>query len=207
MDLQHDNIPAKSCILSQTDSSSAAGWLRKSHFSDGDDEIIQMTMTRHLASLVMQANCCLYSKWFAGDENTIAYSLSYDFHLLNETLTKLIASSIPSQVPFGLKISTAARNHFLADLSAAKYAIKNRVVKGTNLKQTHNWERYKYYLTSIGIANNIYLDSFSNSKKHQRLSTFAQAIHFSTRSTTNPKSESVQASLDSMAQAFRLANR
>jgi hypothetical protein len=35
IDIQLNNIPTESCILSQTDSSSAAGWLRKLDFSDG----------------------------------------------------------------------------------------------------------------------------------------------------------------------------
>jgi hypothetical protein len=90
------NIPREACILSQTDSSSAAGWLRKSNFPAGDNEIVQMTMARQLAKLVMQPDCCLFSQWFAGDENLVADSLSREFHLSDESLTNLIISSIPT---------------------------------------------------------------------------------------------------------------
>jgi hypothetical protein len=46
----------------------------------------------------------LYSQWFPGDENAISDSISRDFHLPMPTLTNLLVSSIPDQVPFGLKI-------------------------------------------------------------------------------------------------------
>jgi hypothetical protein len=97
----------------------------------------------------------------------------------------------------------------LADLFAAKHAIENSVVEGTNAKQARNWERYKTYLISIGLYGDPYLDNFSCGQKHQILSAFAQAVRegrFSIRGTTNPKSESVRAALDSVAQAFRLAD-
>jgi len=34
MDFLNDGLPSESCLLSQTDSTSAAGWLKKSNFSD-----------------------------------------------------------------------------------------------------------------------------------------------------------------------------
>jgi hypothetical protein len=64
----------------------------------------------------------------------------------------------------------------LADLSAAKSDIRDSVVEGTHTKQTHGWVRYKAYLQSIGIKDDVYLDSFTSSQKLQILSAFAQAI-------------------------------
>jgi len=55
-----------------------------------------------------------------------------------------------------------------------------------------------------------YLNDFSCGQQHKILSAFAQAIRegrFSIRCTTNPKSESVRAALDSVAQAFTLADQ
>jgi hypothetical protein len=66
-----NSIEEESCILSQTDSSSANGWLRKSNFSDTDDEIVQMTTAHHLAYLLLSCKSCLYSQWFAGDSPEI----------------------------------------------------------------------------------------------------------------------------------------
>jgi hypothetical protein len=97
----------------------------------------------------------------------------------------------------------------LADLSAAKSDIRDSVVEGTHTKQTHGWVRYKAYLQSIGIKDDVYLDSFTSSQKLQILSAFAQAIwqgRFGTKCSSNTKSDSVRA-LDSVAQDFRLADR
>jgi hypothetical protein len=105
----NNSIEKESCILRQTDSSSAYGWLRKSNFSDTDDEIVQMTMARHLAYLLLSRESCLYSQWFAGDENQVADSLSRDFHFSDHQLTQLITSSLPEQVPFGFQIHPLPR--------------------------------------------------------------------------------------------------
>jgi hypothetical protein len=46
-------IEDSSCILCQTDSSTANGWLRKSNFSEKTDEAVQLTTARHLANLLI----------------------------------------------------------------------------------------------------------------------------------------------------------
>jgi hypothetical protein len=97
-------IEEDSCILSQTDSTSATGWLKKINFADSEGEIVQLTTARKLASTVIESNSCLYSQWFEGEENQIADALSHDFHLMNSELTYLILDSIPEQTPFGLII-------------------------------------------------------------------------------------------------------
>ena len=100
----NDNIPPEDCILSQNESTSATGWLRKSNFSDSEDSIAQMITARHLASLILNSKSCLYSQWFKGGENQVADSLSRDFHLSDSVLSEFLVSSIPHQVPFGLNI-------------------------------------------------------------------------------------------------------
>jgi len=104
VDILENKISPEDCILSQSDSTSASGWLRKSIFSGDEDSIIQMTTARHLASFILQSKSCLYSQWFPGRENSVADSLSRDFHLNDSILSKFILSSVPNQVPFGLEI-------------------------------------------------------------------------------------------------------
>jgi hypothetical protein len=104
LDIFFNQISPEACLLSQTDSSSAAGWLRKSNFTDDTDSIVQLTTPRHLATLVIDSHCCLYSQWFAGAENVVADCLSRDFHLDDITLTNLIYSHAIDQVPFGLQL-------------------------------------------------------------------------------------------------------
>jgi hypothetical protein len=104
VDYLENEIDAESCLLSQTDSSSAAGWIKKSNFADCENEIVQLNTARKLASIIIDTNSCLYSQWFEGDANQIADALSRDFHLTDSELTCLILRSIPEQAPFGLKI-------------------------------------------------------------------------------------------------------
>jgi hypothetical protein len=105
-DFLSGNIDLESCILSQTDSTSAAGWIRKSNFADVEDGIVQMTTARHLASLAIKSKCCLYSQWFSGGDSVVSDALSRDFRLSHTDLSSLISSSVPEQVPFGIQIQT-----------------------------------------------------------------------------------------------------
>jgi len=105
IDSLENRIHPEDCILSQCDSTSATGWLRKSNFADTEDSIIQLVTARQLASIVIESNACLYSQWFPGGENIIADSLSRDFHLSDDNLTNFLISHVSHQAPFGLKIN------------------------------------------------------------------------------------------------------
>jgi hypothetical protein len=104
VDKFHQVLLPESCVLSQTDSSSALGWLRKSNFADKSDEYVQLSTARKLADIMLQSEICLYSQWFPGEKNIIADSLSRDFHLSDSSLSDLLISHFPDQAPFGLKI-------------------------------------------------------------------------------------------------------
>jgi len=104
VDIINNKIAPEDCILSQSDSTSATGWLRKSNFYDSEDSSIQLVTSRQLATLILNSKSCLYSPWFPGGENLIADSLSRDFHLSDSDLSNFLISSVPHQVPSGLKI-------------------------------------------------------------------------------------------------------
>jgi hypothetical protein len=104
MDFLNDGLPSESYLLSQTDSTSAAGWLKKSNFSDSSDEIVQLITARKLASMIIDSDCCLYSQWFPGKQNDVSDACSREFHLSDSELTELILTSVPHQVPFGFII-------------------------------------------------------------------------------------------------------
>jgi len=97
-------IQPEDCILSQTDNTSAAGWLRKSNFAEENDEYIQLVTARKLASLVMESKTCIYNQWFSGETYSID-SLSRDFHVEPTHLCNLLCENFPFQVPFGLRLS------------------------------------------------------------------------------------------------------
>ena len=104
IDMLSNEITAESCLLSQTDSTTASGWLRKSNFADKEDENVQLTTARQLANITIKTKSCLYSQWFQGDDNIVSDSLSRDFHIPSSHLASLLESYVPEQVPFGLKI-------------------------------------------------------------------------------------------------------
>ena len=94
--------PTGSCFLSQGDSTSATGWLRKSNFDDA--EPLHLSLARAMANLIMDYNSCLYSQWFPGDANNLTDALSRDTHLDNDALLTLLLSHVPEQIPEGFCI-------------------------------------------------------------------------------------------------------
>ena len=103
IDILAGDIHPDACILSQTDSTSAAGWLRKSCF-DEKQHLLAMQTARHLGSLLIKAKACLYSQWVEGEANGVSDILSRDHHLSNKEIVSLILTSCPEQVPFGIKL-------------------------------------------------------------------------------------------------------
>jgi hypothetical protein len=110
VDIIENNLPPFSCILAMSDSTTAAGWLRKSNFKDNESESTEMTeakikLSRDHAMRLLTNNCKDYSQYFPGDENDLADSLSRDFHLSDTQLTKLFHNFLPHQTPVNFKIS------------------------------------------------------------------------------------------------------
>ena len=60
IDHAYTSIPLLQCILSQTDSTSTAGWLHKSNFHDA--HLLQLRIARATATLLLEAQCVLYSR-------------------------------------------------------------------------------------------------------------------------------------------------
>ncbi len=63
-----------------------------------------MTKAQQLATIIIRSKGCLYSRWLEGGDNTVADSLSWDFHIPSNILSQLLLCSVPNQVPFGLRI-------------------------------------------------------------------------------------------------------
>ena len=59
VEIKVNQIKFEDCILSQTDNTSAAGWLRKSNFAEDTDEFIQLTTARQLAALLIDTKSCI----------------------------------------------------------------------------------------------------------------------------------------------------
>ena len=93
-----DGAPHHSCFLSFADNTSAVGWLHRANVNEISNKPLE-TATRHFATLIMQANCCLYPQHFKGSENKVADALSRRFDLTDNQLQSFIFSTLPHQVP------------------------------------------------------------------------------------------------------------
>ena len=110
IDIIEKRVNNLSCILSMTDSTTSAGWLKKSNFQENESESKEMTaaklsIARCHALRLLENNIRDYSQWFPGVENEVADSLSRDFHISDANLTNLIFSSARSQTPSQFQIS------------------------------------------------------------------------------------------------------
>jgi hypothetical protein len=88
VDLIAKRLKAGDCALSMTDSTTSAGWLRKTDFKEGSDDEsnniearVRNKAARKHASLYIDAGVMEYSQWFEGKANNVADSLSRDFHI------------------------------------------------------------------------------------------------------------------------------
>jgi len=104
IDIIQGDTPPESCILSQTDSTSAEGWLYKSNF-DQSTANTQLLAARKLATVIIHADCCLYSQWFPGELNVVSDILSRRFDLTDSELVSFVLTTCAPQVPFGISIS------------------------------------------------------------------------------------------------------
>jgi hypothetical protein len=87
------NLPEFSCIWSQTDSTTADGWMHKSSFHDASTA--HFAGSRKLAKILIRAKSRLASEWIPGDTNKVADSLSRDTDLSDTDLTTLLRLHVP----------------------------------------------------------------------------------------------------------------
>jgi hypothetical protein len=93
------------CVLSMTDSTTSAGWIRKTNFKEqGEDAdpleaATRIDIARHHASLFIDADIKEYSQWFEGEKNQVADALSREHERTDGDLTNLLRSICPSQLP------------------------------------------------------------------------------------------------------------
>ena len=153
IDLIEGNIPPFSCILLMTDSTTTAGWLRKSNFQDSPEESTEMTaaklrVARGHASHLLKNNCIDYSQWFPGEENDIADSLSRDDHLSNTELTSLMFSSFSNQIPPNFKISPLPQEIELFLLS-----LLESLPAGTQTREEHKKSKVSRGLAGVSSSD------------------------------------------------------
>ena len=107
LDIVDRDTHPESCLLAMRDSTTAIGWLKKSNFTEVDEDDTNTTAkllaSRWLARLVKYSGSCFYSQWFLGSDNDVDNFLSRDFHLSIPLLTNLLTSHTNSHLPHHFK--------------------------------------------------------------------------------------------------------
>jgi hypothetical protein len=104
VDILNGTIKAGDCVLSETDSTSAKGWLYKINFGDFD-QTSQMTITRKMAVIVNDAGVVLHAKWLKGKLNTVSYCLYRDHNIPGTDLIHMLRLLVLMQISEDFKIN------------------------------------------------------------------------------------------------------
>jgi len=82
IDILAGRLTSGDCALSMTDSTTSAGWIRKTNFKEKGDNVnpieatVQIEIALHHATLFINANIKEYLQWFEGKRNQVADALS-----------------------------------------------------------------------------------------------------------------------------------
>ncbi|GKY93515.1 hypothetical protein MPSEU_000318900 [Mayamaea pseudoterrestris] len=88
------------CVLAIGDNTTAAGWMRRSNFSDETSTPQTLLLARLLSAICSHQGICFYSQWKMGLDNVVPDLISRDTSSSDESLTQLIlSSSLALQVP------------------------------------------------------------------------------------------------------------
>jgi hypothetical protein len=131
------------CVLNETDSTSAMGWLRKSNH-DPVDAPIHNAIARFHAINMLERNACNYSQHLPGVLNVVADSLSRDFHLSDGQLVSMLTCLHESLSPHQLRIVPLPQKYIskiasLAQRWPGKVASPSRPIKSTIAAGVSGW--------------------------------------------------------------------
>jgi hypothetical protein len=215
IDIIAERLSKGDCALSMTDSTTLAGWIRKTNFKEDILDPIEATtrieIARHHASLFIEKDIKEYSQWFEGKRNPVADALSREFERSVIELTNFLRSLFPSQLPQHFKIvllPTEISSWLTSSLQLQKLPVNREgaVTGGTHESQARSWGRFQQYVESIGLGNDVYLDSFTRSQQNRIMGAFAMAMRqarFSGPSYDRLAEGTIQNSISDVCSTFR----
>ena len=112
-DVLEGRIVKGSCVLAMGDNMSSMGWLRRSNFKETIEETgemesneewaVKQDIARKCADVILEAEACLYSQWFAGVQNVAFDSISRDcLYLSPDAHVAMLKHYVPKQTPANL---------------------------------------------------------------------------------------------------------
>ncbi|KAI2495235.1 hypothetical protein MHU86_19289 [Fragilaria crotonensis] len=196
-------------LLSQGDSTSAAGWLAKSNFND--DCPLHLTIARAFADFCLTHEIDHYTQWFPGKENKVADMLSRDFALDDAALTDLITKTAHRLFHRTSGSSLCGQPLFRRLRLAAAAAQNAALADSTRAKRDSSWRCYERFLGRIdGVGGSLSPRTRTRSESRnvrllrRRPSGRTASPRQPQEAGNGPLSGSIRATLDGVAQAFRL---
>ena len=89
------------------------------------------------------------TKWFPGEHNDLADSLSRDFHLNTKTLTKLFHVHIPKQTPANLKTSNLSNT-----ITSFIFSTLQKLPEKTQQQEAHKTSKIGHDTAEVGSSRN-----------------------------------------------------
>ena len=173
IDIINNRLRPSSCVLSMTDNTTSAGWLRKSNFTPSNEHPAtteaKLRIARSHAKRMIKFNMREYSQWFPGHKNIVADSLSRDFHVTNTDLVSKFNKHFAPQIPPHFNIYALPR-----EIECWICALLQRLPEQQQSLEAHHSSNFE-----LGNAGNpssnqlifprIYSSTNSNATNEQRL--------------------------------------
>jgi hypothetical protein len=97
IDILQGTITAGDCVRSNTDSTTAQGWMYTSNFND-IDQAVQMSITCKIAEVANAAGIVLDPHWLPGKENIVYDCLSRDHNLTDTQIVTMLRLFFPHRL-------------------------------------------------------------------------------------------------------------
>jgi hypothetical protein len=183
VDIIAERLSRGDCALSMTDSTTSAGWIRKTNFKEDALDPIEATtrieIARHHACLFIEKDIKEYSQWFEGKRNPVADALSREFERDDTELTNILRSLFPSQLPQHFEIvSLPTEISSWLTSSLQKLPVKEQLREahtrakldpGVGSNSTQNQ-------SGLDMMSTSNLDSFTKSQRNRIMGAFAMAM-------------------------------
>lgn len=164
IDIIAERLSKGDCALSMTDSTTSAGWIRKTNFKEDILDPIEaktrIEIARHHASLFIfiEKDIKEYSQWFEGEKNPVADALSREFKRPNQHFTLTFPISAPQH--FKIVLMPTEISSWLTS-SLQKLPVKEQ------LREAHTKAKLDPGDDTNCISNQLDLDTMSTSNHLQ----------------------------------------
>ncbi|GKY96663.1 hypothetical protein MPSEU_000625900 [Mayamaea pseudoterrestris] len=181
------------CVLAIGDNTTAAGWLRRSNFSDESSAPQMLLLARLLSEICHQYGICCYSQWRMGLDNVVPDLISRDFS----------SSGV-------LQDASAAQQDYVRSLLlTAAQSESIGVTRATHVREDMAWARWLRFAERAGFGGDPFMVDCSRGNRALLFVAFVQSVRIGEYSKARKGSTLVAGSVSStvggVAKAFTTA--